>query len=213
MVVHSGEGSMIRTLTFIVALTVAAPAGAQDFDDTVYYRVSGVAADDSLNVRLSPDGSSEILGQLAHDAGPVEVVQARDGWAMVTVEDQAGWVAMRYLERVDVGRHDVSDLPVGLQCGGTEPFWNVSVTDEAVEFSALGAMPEDQSFDVEHIARAHSIGFPAWFDLSDGASAWFEPRMCSDGMSEIAHGWTAHIVIEAETGPYLYSGCCRLPMD
>ncbi len=204
---------MIRIITILAALALAAPVFAQDFDDTIYYRVSGVAQDDSLNVRILPDPTSEILGQLAHDAGPVEVVMARDGWAHVTIEDQAGWVSMRFLERVEVGRHNASGLPVGLQCGGTEPFWHLSITDDAVAFSALGAMPEDQSFGIEHVARAHSIGFPAWFDLSDGASAWFEPRMCSDGMSEIAHGWTAHIVIEAEAGPYLYSGCCRRPMD
>ena len=105
--------------------------------EPAYYRVTGVASDDVLNVRIAPDAGSEIVGSLRPAATPVEVVEIRGNWARVTEIDISGWASLRYLEPIELASVGKSRLPVGLFCGGTEPFWSLSIDSAAqAKFSA-----------------------------------------------------------------------------
>ena len=76
-----------------LTISLAGPAGAQTILPTLY-DVTGVRANDVLNIRAMPDASSSILSELPHDAKGVEVVDARAGWARVNTFERSGWGAV-----------------------------------------------------------------------------------------------------------------------
>jgi hypothetical protein len=88
---------MVRILSLILALLVAMPAAAQDLP--ALFRVTGVAANDVLNIRAEPSARAAIIGSFRPDAGGIEVVAlSADGrWGLVNSGEQAGWSSMRYL--------------------------------------------------------------------------------------------------------------------
>jgi uncharacterized membrane protein len=191
-------------------------SGSSFAQEPTYWQVMGVAADDTLNVRAEPNASADIVMEFAPGAGPIEVIEVRDGWAGVSTDRAEwgmGWVSTAYLERVEPAEW-MSGVPAGLQCGGTEPFWGVSQSDDGLELDAFWRTPEMQSLEVTGSGRAHSIGYPAVLELDEGvATALFEPRACSDGMSDITYGWSLVLILRGESGdPSILSGCCRIPL-
>src|SRR5690606_22565898 len=90
------------------------------------FDVTGVAADDVLNIRERPSASAPIIGRLAPTATNVEVVTERNGWMQVNTRERSGWVNGRYLMyRTDVWEE--GRLPRTLSCLGTEPFWALTL--------------------------------------------------------------------------------------
>ena len=75
---------MIRT--FLILLLLATTATAQDLP--ALFNVTGVSANDSLNVRANPTTNAPVIGKLTHSAQNIEVVQtSQDGkWAQINVE-------------------------------------------------------------------------------------------------------------------------------
>ena len=100
-------------------LTIAmVGASLADADGPDFYRVTGVASDDVLNIRAKPNASSEKLGSIPHDADGIQNRGCEGGlsyaeWAEATEEERAasvrrrwcrvsfagseGWVAGRFL--------------------------------------------------------------------------------------------------------------------
>ncbi|WP_420432899.1 SH3 domain-containing protein [Hyphobacterium sp.] len=189
-------------------LLAASPGFAQTPYETDYFNVTGVAPDDMLNIRAEPDAAAEIIGTLAHDAQFVEVTDVSGNWAQVSSDERAGWAAIAYLERADPPWLETG-LPVGLSCGGTEPFWSAAVNEESFEFNAYWQEPESVSYPIEAAPRARSIGYPVFLMLDGGGVAVAEPRHCSDGMSDLPYGWTLHIVLPGQYDRAL-DGCCTL---
>ena len=198
---------MTRFLILALAL-LAAPALAQTPYETGYYAVSGVAPDDALNIRAAPDADAAIIGELAFDAVNVEVTGREGNWARVSRGEQAGWVSFTYLERADPPLLE-NGLPAGLSCGGTEPFWSASISDESFDFNAFWAEEESVSYPVTSAPRAYTIGYPVFLMLEGGGVAVLEPRLCSDGMSDMPYGWSLNAVLPGRTDT-AYSGCCTL---
>jgi hypothetical protein len=68
------------------------------------YDVTDVAADDMLNVRVTPGASSELTGKLAHDAvnvlglGDTKQV-GRQTWRKIRCDGVTGWVNDKFLVR------------------------------------------------------------------------------------------------------------------
>ncbi|MEL6683906.1 MAG: peptide-binding protein [Pseudomonadota bacterium] len=174
------------------------------------YAVTGVAADDLLNVRAAPDGSAEVIGTLPHDAEGIEVITlSREGnWAAVNIIERQGWVAMRFL-RATVMPKNAFGLPAALQCFGTEPFWDITfTTDGQIRLNTpegngchdvLSTAPPADFVD---LARG-SFRFQ-WRDKSTRVTAHILPGTCYDGMSDRAYG--LHYI--DDHGPRI--GCCSL---
>jgi hypothetical protein len=77
---------MIRSLIACVALTLTGTAAlAQTTAEPSYMRVTGVASNDSLNVRAEPRASSADIGDLAFNARGVEVIgtDASGAWGRI----------------------------------------------------------------------------------------------------------------------------------
>ncbi|MGQ0567115.1 MAG: SH3 domain-containing protein [Gemmobacter sp.] len=196
---------------WLVALALATPAGAEGLP--AFYSVTGVAANDVLNVRAEPDAGAAILSGLAPDAARIEVVGlSPDGdWAQVNAGDMAGWVALRFLAR-DPGP-DWTALQTPLACYGTEPFWSLRIDPSAATATFETPIESARPMWIDRAAIVEGGPPAAGFLLRDGGGAGFATvaaGACSDGMSDRMMGLTATLFTPSGTGLSGYSGCCRL---
>lgn len=179
-----------------------------------YYRVSGVAYNDTLNIRAAPDGDSADIGDLSYDAQAIEVMEIDPSgrWGKIIYFEGNGWIAMRFLELDPVPRIAPTTLPVGLVCGGTEPFWDVRYTADSAIFHAMST--ESETIPLQSAGPALGRrGFPALLTHAgpDGFTySLIRPQICSDGMSDRDYPWAIDYILG--DGTYL-EGCCSLPLD
>ena len=184
--------------------------------EPAYYRVTGVASDDVLNVRIAPDAGSEIVGSLRPGASPVEVVEVRGNWARVSEIDISGWASLRYLQPIELASVGKSRLPVGLFCGGTEPFWSLSIDSAAqAKFSA----PDIPEVNYGIVGSGDFGGRPTldylWLRGSGStATAFISRQFCSDGMSDRLYGYHIGFTHMGDDGAsWGMEGCCRVPVS
>ena len=111
-------GRLVRTFLFLVLLVMEGGMSAAQDLGPGRYRVTGVDASDTLNVRAEATTDSAVVGRLPSDAtgisalgGQVEV--GASTWLEIAYRDLRGWVNARYLmaEPVRTG-----DLPMPLHC-------------------------------------------------------------------------------------------------
>ena len=202
---------MIRlVLAGLISLFPALAAAQQALP--ALHDVTGVAADDMLNIRELPGAGARIIGALGPEQTGIEVVsRSEDGdWGQVNTGERAGWVALRYLAR-QPDQPD-NELPRPLQCFGTEPFWSVTLSRQPLaEFTRPSGDPIS-------FASLYSIGSSnrtdryAVFGTGETGTitAVLRRETCSDGMSDRAFGLSVDLIIAEENGPGFLSGCCRL---
>jgi len=202
---------MIRILIALL-LTVSA-ATAQTLP--ALHDVTGVAADDVLNVREAPRGTAGRLGEIPHDARGVEVVELSSSgdWGRVNLQERSGWVSMRYLAPgagPDEGAL-LTDHP--LWCSGTEPFWTLTSDGTSLSWSEPGVDP----FPLSQHTAARAEGRPAFRQAVDGVfedgrtlTATIRTEVCSDGMSDRAYGLAIDLLMRGQDGSRLLTGCCSV---
>ncbi|MCC1481586.1 COG3650 family protein [Roseibaca sp. Y0-43] len=175
------------------------------------YDVRDVAMDDVLNIRAEPSADAPILGSLPPDARGIEVVATNEAgtWGQVNTGEGSGWVALRYMSAQGVAI-DNYNLPVGLGCFGTEPFWSLDAEGGALTYSSPDTDPQDLP-----LWLAQDTGLPG--DLtrmlrfaapSGPGVAHIYPAACNDGMSDRAYGLRVALMLGLD-GPLL-TGCCSL---
>lgn len=198
-------------LAAAVALSAAlsSPLGAQPLP--ALHDVQGVAADDVLNIRAEPSAQASIIGTLAPDAQGVEVVarNAAGTWGQINIGEQAGWVSLRYLALRGV-HIDHYNLPVGLRCFGTEPFWSLRNAGGAWDYQTPDMLREGLEISIaQDSGIAEDLRRMVLFNgLGGPASAFIYPAACSDGMSDRAFGLAIGVMM-SPSAPLL-SGCCSL---
>lgn len=189
----------------------ATVAGAQTHPLPQLFDVQEVAANDILNIRAEPSANAEVIGTLAHDARSIEVVATNDAgnWGRVNSGEGSGWVNLHYMAARGV-HIDNYNLPNGLFCMGTEPFWSVSNIGGALHYDTPDAPGQDMPIWIaqdtgiaEDLRRMVHMG-----GIGGQASAFIYPASCSDGMSDRAFG-LAISLMTAPDAPLL-SGCCTL---
>ncbi len=193
----------------LLALLWGSSVAAQPFPSL--FDVRAVAANDVLNVRAAPSAQATIIGALAPDARGIEVVAQNDAgtWGQVNTGEQSGWVSLRFMAARGV-HIDHYNLPAGLTCFGTEPFWSLTNTGGAwryhtPDFSREGlevwiAQDSGIAGDLRRMVQFAGLGGPA--------TAFIYPDQCSDGMSDRAYGLAISVMM-APSAPML-SGCCSL---
>ncbi len=202
----------MHALILTLALVIATPALATpEYVLPTLFDVTGVAADDVLNIRARPDADAPVIGTLTPTATGIEVVAEQDGWAQINAHEHAGWVNATYLAyRTDVW--EPGALPPSLSCSGTEPFWNLRQANGGVVFST----PEGQ----RPMIRRSVLDSPG-FRSTDRAliaaddkgrlTAVIRPAQCSDGMSGRAYGLGATLIFDGSgQASQMYLGCCRV---
>lgn len=196
--------------TLMLALVWAAGSALADPLPQLH-DVTGVAADDVLNIRAEPTARAPAIGGLGPGARGIEVTarDSRGTWGRVNHGETAGWVFLRYLRARGVWI-DNYNLPVGLRCFGTEPFWNLTHRDGTLAFEQLGGALRSWE-----VISAQDTGFPD--DLrrmiraagTDGVlTAFVYPDDCSDGMSDRRYGLS--VALMSDDASPLLTGCCSL---
>ncbi len=197
---------MIR-LAVIVWAMLAVPAVATQEGWPAIHDVTGVAADDVLNIRERPDAASPIVGQLSPGA-VVEVIRPNDRqtWGLVNAGERPGWVSLRYLQRRP-GQWDGA-FPEVAACFGTEPFWSLMREGDALTFST-----PDSTDTLTITARSGSENRRDSFHMiAEGADspavAFLRTEACSDGMSDREFGISVQLLLGLGAGARQLSGCC-----
>lgn len=197
--------------SLVAMILLLLPLGAMAEPYPALHDVTGVAGDDVLNIRSGPSASTEIIGAFGPFQHDIEVVALNPAgtWGLVNTAEGSGWASMRFLARQP--RQDWGHMPDALECGGTEPFWGLSIrADGTVRLDRLGEV----DFYITR-ARIPASGRPDRFAIRAGNDAGeiapiIAYAACSDGMSDQVFGLTVDFLHRSGGGETLYSGCCRL---
>lgn len=210
----------IALITFL--LTLATPTlanGSATPDPGLRYRVSGVAQNDRLNLRAQPEPQGQIVGTLAPDARDIIVTgqrQASGGsqwWRVVypSAEGGAAWANSRFLKTQPSDGAPETNYP--LQCGGTEPFWNLQIKAGQAKFSLLGAQGQDRTFTASDWLMARGLRDKFAIRLNEssnaeqsGYAAVVRDAYCSDNMSDTLYPFNNVVILPDGT---VYGGCCH----
>lgn len=196
----------------IALFSLCGSAWAETFP--ALYAVTGVAADDVLNVRSTPNAGSSKVGTLVPDQKQIEVVLIDDAakWGLISQGEGAGWVAMRFMRRMDQPAWHSLNQP--LSCSGTEPFWSLGFdpAQRAISFDSLGESPDLFELEAGAVPQGRPPSTLGWHARSQTASmfATLHQSTCSDGMSDRAYGLSVDLFIQQSDGFVGYSGCCSL---
>jgi len=165
--------------------------------------VTGVADNDSLNLRAEPDPNSARVGTIdAHDTG-IEVIAVDTrgvDWVKIRKGQTTGWVNAKFLAYQ-------AGLPVKLKCVGTEPFWGIALGYQfaAVDFTGLAA--GKRRISLAEPVTAASRPYP-WLVMAGDKGASFlviDQRVCSDGMSDTSYPYA----VTASVAGHFLEGCCK----
>ncbi|MCE8507343.1 SH3 domain-containing protein [Ruegeria pomeroyi] len=190
---------------FALLLVLAAPLAADPVP--ALFDVTGVAADDVLNVRAEPLASSGVIGTLAPDAVGVEVVELTFGadWGRVNVNEMSGWVSMRYMQR----QPDAAEvwMTPRFVCSGTEPFWSLTVEQGVgAQFQILGEA--EQALPAGLLKPGAGVNDRYALTLGQNV-AILRQMQCHDGMSDRAYGLDVGLMLNGS----LFADCCTLLAD
>lgn len=198
----------MRGLLAGVLWLIAGIAQAQDLPDR--FSVTGVAADDVLNIRQGPSADTPIIGELAPSQSGVEVLRLNEGgkWGLVGVPEGNGWVAMRFMTRETEAFPYV--LPRPMRCFGTEPFWALTMDLTGDTFST----PEgDTAFTLTEEGETRRAMLARFEDGdSNSQTLLIERGLCGDGMSDRDYGFAARLFLRDPGGNRFLTGCCTLDM-
>lgn len=206
--VHPSLGKLLLVLlVFPSFFALGHAAHAQVFP--ALYVVTGVAANDTLNVRAMPDGDSADIGDLAPEQ-LTEVLELDETgkWAKIIWQERNGWVAMRYL----TASGNATDIPQNLHCGGTEPFWGLDIThSDVLDFNPMNGDAAQQI--LEFAGYSANTGVSEFGFASADFTGFVRRAECGDGMSDRDYGWAISLIDARDDGFAAYSGCCTMVTD
>jgi len=177
-----------------------------------YFRVADLEDDDHLNVRAEPSSGSEDLGDLASGSQPHEILEADSTgkWGKILWLEGHAWVALEFMQPIDIEQLADTTIPVGLTCVGAEPFWTIEFKSQKI---ALLSTPDNViPMTVEETEiSANRTSYPVAVKLETdtfSSTAILERAACSDGMGDISYGWSTNVLMQPKL--QLLSGCCVL---
>jgi uncharacterized membrane protein len=193
---------MIKHILLILLL--ATSASAQDLP--ALFNVTGVSANDSLNVRSRPNTTGTVLSKLPANATNIEVIQTtQDGkWGQINAGETTGWTSMRYLT---ASTPSPNFPPNQATCFGTEPFWTLTLQNGQASFSNMGE--DEKTYTIHGSQLSANRTDTAKLDLNSrdrSSTALITRQLCNDGMSDRTFG----LRIDVLSSDQVYSGCCSL---
>lgn len=199
---------MNLTIRFAIACILSAFASAASAEsiDGKIYQVVKVTQGDVLYIRAKPKPDAQIVGAVPYDGGGLTITEApksKSQWAKVQYGDIEGYTNITFLqEQVEM----TGELPVKLQCSGTEPFWSLTRKNDVATFERMDAGKST----IALRSAAPGANRPNIWLLSGRGSDQFvafirQDRSCSDGMSDTTYGYEVFV----RSGDSLLSGCCN----
>lgn len=197
---------------FALLLVLLLPVSAIAQSLPALYDVANVEPDDVLNIRIAPDASSPVMGELPHNEVDIEVISfdASGKWGQVNVGERAGWVAMRFMDRTLAPGNSL--LPRPLICFGTEPFWKLDINSGPIAELGLFDEPSRRMLGLWILSSVNRDGRYAVLAEGRGTqmTAFVQRRLCSDGMSDRVYGLDMDLVVRSKEHTKIFSGCCSL---
>ncbi len=175
-----------------------------------YFQVTGVAADDMLHIRTEPNTSGEIVGDLASDAGPIEVLYSENGWAYLSSGENMGWASKSFLTQIELPKIANSALPFGLTCGGTEPFWSINISDESIELNQMNEGISNFSIMETGAYTGDTISFIIAGAEGKMITTIISNEIYGDGMSDKYYGRKINMLLSTPNGTKGYLGACSV---
>lgn len=199
----------MRRLVLFLALIWPTVLAAQMADLPALYDVTGVAADDVLNVRTAPDASGQKIGALEPSAIGIEVVKLNPArsWGQINLGETAGWVSMRFLAR-QPGQEAGDKIPTPMWCYGTEPFWSLEIRASEVTFSDPGMGADPITMYRQPVGQLPSS--PRAALVAGDITGFISREACNDGMSDQRFGRRVDFFRTGNGGSFPLSGCCTL---
>lgn len=204
---------MLRNLLAGLVLAFPITAMADDHLPNLF-DVTVVETWDTLNVREAPDGQAKIVGTLPSTAKGVELLahDASGKWGRVNVGETSGWVALRFLKAQPTA-WKANELPLTLQCSGTEPFWSIKTVQKGLVFSAPDT--PDRALSLRKVMDRGIEGDPMRGmiagDDKGRLTAVMQPQQCSDGMSDRAFALAVTVILDGQDQPSrMLTGCCSI---
>lgn len=206
---------MLKPL-LIAALLIAPAAHAQLYTHAEVYSVTGVASNDTLNVRAAPNVGAVDIGDL-YPNQPVEVIMLSQDrkWGQIIWDESNGWISMRFLRPTPLPTMQDSEMPTQLSCSGTEPFWSAIIwPNRSLEFTDYASSNPEPSFQRINQSTTAMGYAPVSFAFSAGEfTGLLERAQCSDGMSDITFGWQIRLIAQQNGGITLRNGCCSANLN
>ncbi len=205
----------MRLLALFFAL-IATPLFAQpQFPLPRVYTVTGVAPNDTLNIRQQPRADSPDIGDLQPNQN-VEVLALSEDekWGLISFGEGTGWVATRFLRETPKTQGLSPDLPYGIPsemaCSGTEPFWGLRLlTEQSVTFTDYSdGIGGDRTYQITGVGRATNRGIQHYVFTAPPLTGFLNRATCDDGMSEALFGWELFVVFKRDGQLNMIQGCC-----
>jgi uncharacterized membrane protein len=205
--------SKICIVSTVLTCGIASNSTAQELAVPILpavFEVTGLQAGNHLNVRSAPSAKAGDIGDLQLGAKvEVTAIDPSVGWAQIVYGEWTAWVYARYLEPVGTALMTGTDLPADMTCGGTEPFWSMSIANGAtVQFTKMGE-PAGQVENITYAGKSPNHILRQGLQTASW-SAFIEKRKCSDGMSDRQMGISIELMSTGKTPAAHYSGCCSL---
>lgn len=205
---------MIGRLALLCCL--AGPAMAE-VSYPALHDVAGVAAGDMLNVRTEPDAGSPTIGSLSPDLSGVEVVAVSpDGkWGRVNLGETSGWAALKFLRPQD--NPPWWAMARGLQCGGTEPFWSLSLDPDGRQITLSSPEAGTTMMDISALwpgQPGQPVVVAQFAGMGQAGVALVRAELATDGMSDRIYGLSLNLFLTAPDGtaqPALRGFCALAP--
>lgn len=210
----------MRHLMLLLTL-LASPALAQRAAVLpLLYTVTGVAADDTLNLRETPAASAADVGDLA----PLQTVEilrlSADGkWGRVENYDAVGWVSMRYMaltpDTVGDGTALPSGMPRHMQCSGAEPFWELAFNNGAnITLGSDGPTAwEVRRNPVLRLDKGLNTTVDTYAISSPPYTAILKKEACFSDFTALNRGWSMALLYQDSQSFYVMSGCCTATLN
>jgi len=153
-----------RTVAAIACAAFIATATEARYRGTDPVCVTGISANDTLNVRSANDAQSRIVGRLAPDACGFNVESVEGNWTFVRGTDHQGqniegWVNNRYLSKASPGDAAASGFPIAAASGG-----GVVRRGPSVKYDKITSTKEFEPITVVRNAGVDMGGYP-WFEI------------------------------------------------
>jgi uncharacterized membrane protein len=172
------------------------------------YSISGVADNDTLNIRAQPNPHAATIGSIPANAHGITATgqQQQAGnsvWREIRYQSTQGWVNSHYLSA-----ETTALFHEPLHCSGTEPFWGLEI-DQQARFSTPEQSYRPMRADPAQQAANRPDTWSLIFQPAETTVPAFafiqQTQQCSDGMSDTLYRYQIQLRIGGQT----YSGCCN----
>lgn len=221
-------GKLLRVSLLTLALSIPAITyAASASKNLVVYKTTNLAPGELVNLRAAPSTTAKSLARLPINTGGIvptgeEKKVNNTTWVRVYWSGVGGWMSKAYLtadnELTNTKPSTTSNKPTTkpasttttvMKCTGTEPFWNIEITDKQLKVKMMDGPRYVVPVSFRQTsANNRTIAVIAGANGTNSAQTFLQKTdNCSDGMSDTNYPYSITGVVN---GRQVISGCCKV---